>query len=140
MVKLPKYQFHGSDTLSPIVAKMSCQKCFILMIYPNIVTSQHCPSCIYMTNVMIKYSKYQKQTKNISKETPNYLPSGHPPKCQENTHPQCRSLNKHPASAFNPRDDKFAARLLLGDFLLTKRMQQDDSQCNHAHLAKLHPH
>jgi len=55
------------------------------------------------------------------KITPNYRPSIHPPKCQNNTHPLCKSLNNHPACAFHPHNHNFAAGRLHVHFHLDKQ-------------------
>jgi len=38
-------------------------------------------------------------------KAPHYHPSVHPSKCQKNTHPQRKSFNNHPPSAFHSHND-----------------------------------
>ena len=53
-VKIPNYQLHDSDTRSPIAATVPFPKNSISTINPNILNSQHSPSCMNMTDVIIK--------------------------------------------------------------------------------------
>jgi len=67
-VTIPNYQLHDSHTRSLIAATMPFPKTNVSTIDPNIVNSQHNPSCMNMNDVIIKYAKHQKETQNLTKE------------------------------------------------------------------------
>jgi hypothetical protein len=50
-VKIPNYQLHDSHTQSPIAATMPFPKINVSTINPNIMNSQHSPSCMNMNDV-----------------------------------------------------------------------------------------
>ena len=51
---IPKNQFQHSHIPSPITATVPFPKTCISTIHPNIVNSQHSPSCMIMTDVILK--------------------------------------------------------------------------------------
>ena len=53
-VKIPNYQLHDSHTRSPIAATMPFPIINVSTINPNIVNSEHSPSCMNMNDVIIE--------------------------------------------------------------------------------------
>jgi hypothetical protein len=85
-IKIPNYQFHESHTWSPIAAileTMPFPKIKVSMISPNIVNSQHSPSCMKMNHCNNKINKTPKWDPKPHQKTPNYHASVHPAKCQK---------------------------------------------------------
>jgi hypothetical protein len=67
-VMIPNYQIHDSHTRSLIAVTITLPNINVSMINPNIVNSQYSCSCMNMNNVMIKYTKHQKETQNVNKK------------------------------------------------------------------------
>jgi len=102
--------------------------------------SQHSPSCMNMTDVIIKYTKHQKVTQNLSK------------KLQIITHwstlQSARKITTHNTNHWTTIQPVHSilrtTNLQLGGCLYTSNqpwcLQQEDSLCEHAWVAKPHPH
>jgi len=73
----------------------------------------------------IKINNTPKRDPNPLWKIPNFHPSIPNSKCQKSTHPQRQSLNNHPASAFDPHHDWWAAGKLIVHFLLAKEPSAD---------------
>jgi len=53
-VRMSKYQLHDSHPWSHIIAKMFFPKTHVSTINPNLVNTKQSPSCMKMTDVIIK--------------------------------------------------------------------------------------
>jgi len=112
----------------------------VSMINPKIVNSEHSPSWMNTNDVIINWTKHWKETQILSK------------KLQIITHPcTLQSARKIPTRYTIPwtillplHSILTTTNLQLGGCLyasyLPKSLQQEDSQCDHAHIAKPHPH
>jgi len=136
---MPHYQLHDSHTWSPIAATMPFPNINVSMINPNIVNSQHSPSCMNMNDVTMKYTNHQKETQNLTK------------KLRIITHPstlqRARKIPTHNANPWTTVQPVHSilttTNLQLGSCLYAsywpKSLQREDSQCDYARIAKPHP-
>jgi hypothetical protein len=65
---IPNYASHSSHTWSPIAGTMAVTKINFSMVNPNIVNSQHSCSWMNINDVIIKYTKHQIQSENLTKK------------------------------------------------------------------------
>jgi len=138
-VKIQNYQSHDSHAQSPIAATIPFPKTNFSMINPNIMNSQLSTSCMNLNDVIIKYTKYQKETQNLTKKL-QIITHRSTLQSARNVHtrnpnPETTDQRVHSILAMN--------NLQLGGCLYKsywpKSLQLEDSQCNHAQIAMPHP-
>jgi len=114
-------------------------KTSVSTINPNIINSQQSPSCMDMTDVIMKYTKHQKETQNLSKKLQTItFPS---------TLQSARNLpthNANPWTAVHPVHSILTiTNLQLGSCFSTsyrpKSWQWEDLQYDRACVAEWHP-
>jgi len=140
LAKISHYQLHDSHTWCPIAATMCFPTTCIWMINPNIVNSQHSPSCMNMTDIIIKSTKYQKETQNLSKKLQSIT-------CPSTLHSARQIVTRHPnpCTTFQPVHSMLTMTNLqlcsrLYDSCWPKSKQWENLQCIRAHVAYPHPH
>ena len=139
-VKIPNYQLHDSHTRSSITATMPFSKINVSTINPNMVNSQHSPSCMNRNDVIIKYTKHPKETQNLNKKLQIFT--------HLSTLQSARRIPTHNANSWTTVQPVHSiltrTNLQLDGYLYAsngaKSVQREDSQCDRARVAKPHPH
>ena len=139
-VKIPLCQLHDSYIWSPNTRNMRFPKTSALMINPDIINTQYSPSCMNMNDVILQYTKHQKETQNLTKSLRVIT--------HLSTLLSARKISTHnanPLTTVEPVPSIITTtNLQLGCCMYNshwpKSLQWENSQCDHACVAKPHLH
>jgi len=137
--KIPNNEFHNSHTQSPITATKHFPQPRVSTVNPNIIDSQHIPSCMNMTHVIIIYTLHQNETQNFSNK--HHIIT-HPSTLQSARKTPTHIAN-HWATVQPEHCIPTTTNFQLGSYPNTsswpKSLQRKDSQFDCARIAKPHP-